>query len=113
MLIDNNTSVGTPVQGVERLPKVDEIKHGNEEVNEQQQTAENEATEDYQVSLSDEAKTAVAELNKPAATDQSAPAINLTEEEAFQLSSQTAQQLSQTNTAIANLAIQKAVDLFA
>lgn len=113
MLVDNNTSVGPSLQGVERPASTPEIKYASEEAREQRQAVENEATEDDRVSLSDEAKTAMAEINQPTGTNQSPPAVNLTEEEAFQLSSQTAQQLSQTNTAIANQAIQKAVDLFA
>ncbi|BBO84374.1 hypothetical protein DSCO28_49400 [Desulfosarcina ovata subsp. sediminis] len=111
MQIENPNPVGSPVHGLESTPKVSEIKREKEEVSEELAT-KTEETPDYQLTLSDEAKNAVAEMNQPDAVDQHEPVSNLSEDEAAQLAGQAAQQLSQTNMGIANQAIQNAIDLF-
>ena len=59
----------------------------------------------------DAAPTWIADALQPSAF-RSGRQVNSTEEEAVRLAQQASEQLSQTNAAISNQAIQKAVDLF-
>lgn len=111
MEINTSNPVNGQVQRLETTPKVSEVKREKEEAP-GQQTAPAEGNPDYKISLSDESKQAVAELTRPQAPDQNAEKADLSNEEAAQLAQQASEQLSQTNAAISNQAIQKAVDLF-
>ncbi len=104
-----NTS--NPVQGPETAPKVSEVKREKEEAPDRQ-AAQTEENPDYRISLSDESKKAIAELTRSQASGQGKAKDGLSEEEAAQLAQQASEQLAQTNAAISNQAIQKAVDLF-
>ena len=74
-----------------------------------QHAAQTEENPDSRISLSDASKKAVTELTRSQTPDQDPEKSDLSEEEAAQLASE---QLAQTNAAISNQAIQKAVDLF-
>ena len=67
---------------------------------------------DYQVNLSENAKNSVSGATPPADVSPPVAGEDVSEEEAAHLARQAASQLAQTNTAIANQAMQKAVDLF-
>lgn len=111
MDINATNPVDNQIQGLGSTTKVNEIKE-EEEKSTGQQTKQAEDNPDYRVSLSEMAKQDIAALANPKGTDPLATENGLTEEEAADLAQHTAQQLSQTNVAIANQAMQKAVDLF-
>jgi len=111
MEISSNNPVGNKVEELAPAPKVSEIKRDKEEAP-QQGTPQAEENPDYRISLSDESRQAVAERTAPPAANPSSEKAEITEEEAVRLAQQTSEQLSQTNAAISNQAIQKAVDLF-
>lgn len=77
-----------------------------------QHAAQTEENPDYRISLSDASKKAVTELSSSQTPDQDPEKSDLSEEEASQVAQQASEQLAQTNAAISNQAIQKAVDLF-
>ena len=110
MEINANNPVGSQVQGLETTPKVNEVKP-EEEKNTGQQAAQTEDNPDYRVNLSELSKQRVAEMNSPMAAPQEGPEEAMTEQEAAGLAEQMANQLSQTNVAIANQAMQKAVGI--
>lgn len=110
MEVNTNNPVSNKVQGLETTPRIDDVKREKEETS-CQQTAETGEGPDYRVSLSEMSKQAVAELAAPAPTKEAGEG-DLSEDEAARLSQQASTQLAQTNVAIANQAMQKAVDLF-
>ena len=111
MEISSDNPVSNQVQGLESTPKVGEVKREQEEAPRQGAT-QAEENPDYRVSLSEESKQAVAELTPPPAAEPSLERAALSDEEAVRLAQQASEQLTQTNAAISNQAIQKAVDLF-
>lgn len=111
MEINTNNPVGNQVQGLETPPKVDQIRREKEETP-GQEAAETKESPDYRVSLSETAKQAITELTSLQAPVPDAGEDDLSEQEADQLAQKTAAQLAQTNVAVANQAMQKAVDLF-
>ena len=111
MEINANNQISSQVQGVESTPKVNEVKQEEEKAN-NQQAAQAEENPDYRVSLSEMSKQQVADLSDPMAAGQKEAESGITEQEAADLAQQTSAQLSQTNMAIANQAMQKALDLF-
>jgi len=111
MEISSNNPISNQVQGLETTPKVSEAKREKEEAP-QQNAAQTEENPDYRISLSEESRQAVAELADRPSTGQTEEKADLSEQEAARLAQQASEQLKQTNTAISNQAIQKAVDLF-
>ena len=112
MEINNAHPVSNQVQGLEATPKPSDVKREDEEAARRQAAQAEEENPDYRISLSEESKQAIAELTRPQSLDKGEPGAGLGENEALQLSQQTSEQLTQTNAAISNQAIQKAVDLF-
>ena len=110
MEINTNSQISNQVRGLESPPKTNEVRQEKDATNSQltQQTKEKAGD---QVNISDMAKEALAEKTNPLA-NQVAAENEINEQEARRLSEQTGAQLSQTNTPIANQAMQKAVDLF-
>ncbi|WP_419659231.1 uncharacterized protein Dvar_81170 [Desulfosarcina variabilis str. Montpellier] len=108
--INATNSMSNQVQGLERAPRVNEIKP-EEEKTTGQQAAQAEDNPDYRVNLSEESRQRVAEMNSPMTAPQEGPEENMTEQEAAGLAEQMANQLSQTNVAIANEAMQKAMGI--
>jgi len=111
MEINTLTPVSNQVQGLETTSKASEVKREKEEAPGQQAT-QTEESPDYRLSLSDASKKAIAELTRSQAPNPGAEKNDLSEEDAAQLAQQASQQLAQSNAAISNQAIQKAVDLF-
>ena len=111
MEISSNNPVSNQVQGLESTPKISEVKREQEEAT-RQGAAQTEENPDYRISLSEESKQAVAELATPSTADQPSQRTEISDEEAVRLAEQASEQLSQTQAAISNQAIQKAVDLF-
>ena len=111
MEVPTNNPVSNKVQGLDPTPKTSEVRREREE-SPQQNTNQTEENPDYRISLSEESRQAVAELTTAPAADPSQTKVELSEEEALQLAQQASEQLTQTNAAISNQAIQKAVDLF-
>jgi len=111
MEISSNNPVSNQVQELASAPKAGEVKRDKEETP-QQGTTQAEENPDYRISLSDESRQAVAEQTAPPAAEPSPEKAEITDEEAVRLAQQASEQLSQTNAAISNQAIQRAVDLF-
>ena len=111
MEINTSMPVSNQVQRLETTSKASEVKREKEEAP-GQQAVKTEESPDYRLSLSDASKKAIAELTRSHAPGPGAEKTDLSEEEAAQLAQQASQKLAQSNTAIANQAIQKAVDLF-
>lgn len=111
MEINANNPVTNQVQGMESTPKANEAKP-EEEKSTGQQATQAEDNPDYRVSLSEMAKQRLTETTNPLASPPKTMEGGLSEQEAADLAQQTSAQLAQTNVAIANQAIQKAVDLF-
>ena len=110
MEISSHKPVSNQVQGLESTAKVSKVEREQKEA--QQHRAQNEENPDYRISLSDESQQAVSKLAGQPTAGQSPESGDLSEQEAAQLAERASEQLSQTNRAIANQAIQKAVDLF-
>ena len=110
MEINANNPVNNQVQGLESTPRVNEVKPEEEKAT-GQQAAQAEDNPDYRVNLSEMSRQRVAEMNSPMAAPQEGPEEAMTEQEAAGLAEQMANQLSQTNVAIANQAMQKAVGI--
>ncbi|PIE66734.1 MAG: hypothetical protein CSA23_07640 [Deltaproteobacteria bacterium] len=113
MQINTSNPVSSQVQGVEATPKASEVKREDDKAAGRQsgQAAEAE-NPDYRINLSAESKQAIAELRKAQPASQNPLNIDLDEDEAARISQQASGQLAQTNVAIANQAMAKAVDLF-
>lgn len=99
------------VQGLETAAKASTVKRERED-GPGRKAAEPEENPGDRISLSAASKKAVSELTGPQAAAQSTGKAALSEEEADHLARQASEQLAQTNAAISNQAIQKAVDLF-
>ncbi len=99
------------VQGLQGAQKVSEAKREKEDAP-GQPTAQTEEGSDYRISLSDTSKAAVGEPTHSQAPVPNTGGVDLSEQEAAQLARHAADQLSQTNAAISNRAMQRAVDLF-
>ena len=115
MQIESNTPLNNLVQGVETTPTAGSVNQEKENAPEQRaaETEMAEGTPDYQLSLSEQSKQALAELDQSEESDATPPNTDLDESEAAQLANQIAAQLSQQpNASISNLAMQRAVDLF-
>lgn len=100
------------VQGPANAPKAGEVKHENKEASGHQATR-SEDSPGYRISLSQDSKEAIAESTRPQDLGQLAPEAELSDAQALEVALQTSEKLTQTNAAISNQAIQKAVDLFA
>lgn len=100
------------VQGPANAPKAGEVKHENKEAS-GHPAARSEESPDYHISLSEDAKKAVTDSTGPQDRGQLTPGADLSEAQALEVASQTSEKLAQTNAAISNQAIQRAVDLFA
>lgn len=111
MEINGTNPVANQAQGLETAQKISPVKREKEATPDQQATQTKDSPDD-RISLSDESKKAVAELTPAPAAGQATATSELSETEASRLAQQVSEQLAQTNTAIANQAIQKAVDLF-
>lgn len=111
MEINTDNPVKNQVQGPETAQKISEVKRDKQEAP-GQHAAQTEESPDYRISLSDESKKAVSELTRSQASGVGTEKAALSEEEAAQVAQQASEQLAQTNSAISNQAIQKAVDLF-
>jgi len=112
MEVNTNNPVGNGIQGPGKAQKISVVKPEKDKTPDQQatQTKEN---PDYRLSLSDTSQKAVSEPAKAQATGPAEGKADLSEDEAARIAQQASEQLSQTNAAISNQAIQKAVDLFA
>lgn len=99
------------VQRLETATKVSEVKREKEDAP-NRQAAQTSESPDYRISLSDASKKTVAGTTSSQAAGQATQNADLSEDGAARLAQQTAEQLSQTNAAISNQAMQKAVDLF-
>jgi hypothetical protein len=111
MEINANNPVSNQVQGLESTPRINEVKK-EEEQSTGQQAAQTEENPDYRVNLSEMAKQSSAEESAPMADKPNEDQRAISEQEAAELAQKTSSQLAQTNVAIANQAMQKAVDLF-
>ena len=111
MEISTKNPVSNQVQGLDPTPKVSEVNRQREDAP-RQETAQTEENPDYRINLSEESRQAMVERTPPPAADPSSESAKLSDEEALRMAQQASEQLSQTNAAISNQAIQKAVDLF-
>ena len=111
MELNPRDPVGSQIQGLNSAKKVSEINREKDHAPERQ-AAQAKDSPDDRISLSDESKKAVAELTGPQVGTQAKAMSALSDKEAALLAQQTAEKLSQSNAAISNQAIQKAVDLF-
>ena len=111
MQINANNPVNSQVQELETVQKPGQVKEEKEQ-SPGQQSARAEDNPDYRVSLSELAKQNIAEMTTPPEKTETEAQSDLTDQEAMDLAQNTAARLSQTNMAIANQALQKAVDLF-
>lgn len=100
------------VQGPANAPEAGDVKHENKEASGHQATR-SEENPGYRISLSQDSKKAVAESTRPQDLGRLEPEADLSEAQALEIALQTSDKLAQTNAAISNQAIQKAVDLFA
>ena len=111
MQINANNPVSNQVQELESVQKLGQGKEEKEQAA-GQQVAQAEDNPDYRISLSEMAKQNIAEKTAPPEMIEKEAQSDLTEQEAAELAQNTAARLSQTNMAIANQALQKAVNLF-
>lgn len=112
MEVNTSNPVNNQIQGLTNTPKSAEVRPEEEKDTSQQAVSPEEDSPDYRVNLSEMARQNIAETTYPKENNQYAAGDDLDEQEATELAEQTAKQLSQTNVAIANQAVQKAVDLF-
>jgi len=115
MEINTNNPVGNPtqgqIQGLETPSRVSETQQDKEDAPERQ-TVRADENPDYRISLSKASKQAIADLSGSETSAPSTEQPDPTEEQAAQVARQASAQLAQTNAAISNQAISKAVDLF-
>ena len=111
MEINSNDTVGGPMPSPATAAKATTAKTDKDDSSGQKADRTDDGP-DYQVNLSENAKNSVSEATPPADVSPPVAGEDVSEEEAAHLARQAASQLAQTNTAIANQAMQKAVDLF-
>lgn len=103
--------VDNQIQGLKAAPKTNKVDREKREP-QGQQAARPEEGPDYRISLSDASKNGIAEMADTQRPGQGSDGAPLTEEAAARMAQQVSEQLAQTNAAISNQVIQKAVDLF-